>query len=75
VPTNVPAAQANRGIMMPRRKQTRAQNRTQGIIDERRYNEQALRAEERHGDSENGCGETYSPSRPRPPSGDDPPPF
>ncbi|BBZ19705.1 HNH endonuclease signature motif containing protein [Mycolicibacterium gadium] len=79
-PTTDPA----RGLAMPRRTTTRAQNRTQAINDERRHNqtlihteaEQRARNQHNPGDSpENDCDNTYFPTRPRPPSDHDPAPF
>ena len=74
---------SNRGLMMPRRKSTREHNRAQAINDERQHNEHALQVEaeerarnrEQRQDPGNACGDAYFPFRPRPPSGDDPPPF
>jgi hypothetical protein len=72
---------AARRLAMPRRTATRTHNRTQAIDDERHHNEQALQAEaqararQQGKDPETACNKTYSPSRPRPPSDEDPPPF
>ncbi|BBY93293.1 hypothetical protein MGALJ_29620 [Mycobacterium gallinarum] len=72
----------NRGLAMPRRTATRAQNRTHAIDEERRFNEVALHAEaqeharqqhEQGEQPENDYAETYFPSWPRPPSDDDDP--
>jgi hypothetical protein len=68
-PANVPCAQPNRGLKMPRRKTTREQDRAKRIDAERARN-QELR--ENPG---NDCDDAYFPSRPRPPGDDDPPPF
>jgi hypothetical protein len=68
-PANVPRAQPNRGLKMPRRKTTREQDRAKRIDAERARN-QELR--ENPG---NDCDDAYFPSRPRPPGDDDPPPF
>ena len=38
-PANAPSAQPNRGLMMPRRKTTREQDRAKDIADQRRLNE------------------------------------
>jgi len=78
----------NRGLAMPKRTATRAQNRTHAIDEERRFNEAALHAEaEEHARQQreqreqsahpgNDCAETHFPSWPRPPSDDnDPAPF
>ncbi|ORB64700.1 HNH endonuclease signature motif containing protein [Mycolicibacterium tusciae] len=77
--TTEPAA---RGLAMPRRTATRAQNRTQAINDERRYNQTLIHteAEERtrnqqQEDAGNDCGDSYFPTRPPPPSDHDPAPF
>ncbi|MGO4446968.1 hypothetical protein AB4Z42_26815, partial [Mycobacterium sp. 2YAF39] len=42
VPTNGAAAQPNRGLMMPRRTQTRAQSRREYIEQQRRLNDDHL---------------------------------
>jgi hypothetical protein len=39
------STETNRGLMMPRRKATRIQNRTKAINDERRYNQAHVAAE------------------------------
>jgi hypothetical protein len=73
----------SRGLAMPRRAQTRTQNRAQAIDDERRFNETLLQAEaeqrarERQQDQSPGtdCDEGYFPTRPRPPDHNDPAPF
>jgi hypothetical protein len=76
-----PDTSTNRGLAMPRRKATRAQNRTQAISDERRHNQILIQAEaeaharQQRADPENACTETYYPSRPRPAGDHDPPPF
>jgi hypothetical protein len=80
-PTNGSA----RGLAMPRRATTRAQNRTHAINEERRINEAALYAEAeeearqqraQREDPGSDCAESYFPSWPRPPSPhDDPAPF
>jgi hypothetical protein len=63
----------NRALAMPRRQTTRAQNRAQAINDERRHNEHTIRAEaEQQARDRHRAGD---PTRPRPPSDDDPPPF
>jgi hypothetical protein len=64
------AARPSRGLMMPRRIRTRAQNRTKAINDERQHNEAVILQA-----SGNACDETYFPSRPRPAGDHDPPPF
>ena len=74
---------SSRGLAMPRRTQTRAQNRTHAINDERRSNQTLIQAEaeqqarEREQTQKPGSTwqSTYFPSRPRPPGDDDPPPF
>ena len=75
---------AARTLAMPRRTNTRAENRTQAITDERTRNEAAIQAEaeqrardrRQREDSENDDNDAYFPSRPRPPSdGYDPAPF
>ncbi len=40
-----PSTETNRGLMMPRRKATRIQNRTKAINDERRHNQNLVAAE------------------------------
>ena len=75
----------NRGLAMPRRTTTRAQNRAEAITEERTHNEAALQAEaeeqaqqqrEQNEHPETDCAETYLPSWPRPPGDyDDPAPF
>ncbi|MFI5506339.1 hypothetical protein ACIA48_02645 [Mycobacterium sp. NPDC051804] len=77
-----PAADpAARGMAMPRRKTTRAQNRADAINDERRFNKTLIQAEaeqrareRQQQDTGTDCESVYSPSRP-PPSYDDDPPF
>ena len=68
-PANGPRAQPNRGLKMPRRTSTRAQDRATRIDAERARNRE-LRE-----DPGNDCDDAYFPSRPRPPDDDDPPPF
>ena len=68
-PANAPAAQPNRGLMMPRRKTTRAQDRAQRIDAERARNHEIR---ENPG---NDCDDVDFPSRPPPPDDGDPPPF
>jgi hypothetical protein len=68
-PANVPGDQPNRGLMMPRRRSTRAHDRAKRVDAERARNQQ-LR--ENPG---NDCDDAYFPSRPPPPGDDDPPPF
>jgi hypothetical protein len=68
-PANVPRAQPNRGLKMPRRKSTRAQDRAKRVDAERARNRE-LR--ENPG---NDCDDGYFPSRPPPPGDNDPPPF
>jgi hypothetical protein len=63
---------AARGLAMPQRKTTRAQNRAQSIDDERRFNAALVQAEAEHRSRDRERSEV--PSRP-PPSYDDPPPF
>jgi hypothetical protein len=61
----------NRTLAMPRRKTTRAQNRAQSIDDERRHNEHTIQAQAEQR-ARDWAGD---PTRPRPPSYDDPAPF
>ena len=68
-PANVPRAQPNRGLKMPRRNSTRAQDRAKRVDAERARNRE-LR--ENPG---NDCDDGYFPSRPPPPGDNDPPPF
>jgi len=76
-----PDTDANRTLAMPRRTTTRAQNRTQAINAERRYNEHAIQAEaeqrgrEQRDRPENDWKDAYFPSWPHPPDDDEPPPF
>ncbi|MFI5505903.1 DUF222 domain-containing protein [Mycobacterium sp. NPDC051804] len=73
---------AARGLAMPRRTTTRAQNRAQAIKDERQFNqtllqtqaEQRAREQEQSQKPRTDCESAYFPTRP-PPPGDDPPPF
>jgi hypothetical protein len=67
-PANGPRDQPSRGLMMPRRTITRAQDRATRIDAERARNRE-LR--EHPG---NDCDDAYFPL-PRPPGHDDPPPF
>jgi hypothetical protein len=67
-PANVPRAQPNRGLMMPRRKRTRAQHCAKRVDAKRACNREIRE------NPENGC-DGYFPSRPPPPGDDDPPPF
>lgn len=89
VSANVPSAQPNRGLMMPRRKTTRAHDRAKRIDAERKLNDDdvAERARNReireipenplraNGEVDAACDDAYFPSRPPPPDPDDPPPF
>ena len=68
-PADAQKAEPSRGLMMPRRKTTRAQDRAKRIDAERARNRE-LR--ENLG---NDCDDAYFPSRPRPPGDDDLPPF
>ncbi|WP_041301771.1 HNH endonuclease signature motif containing protein [Mycolicibacterium rhodesiae] len=71
----------NRTLAMPRRTTTRAHNRSQAINDERRHNEHTIQTEaeahrqKQRENAENNWEDAYFPFHPRPPSGDDPPPF
>jgi len=67
VPANAPSTQPSRGLKMPRRTSTRAQDRAKRIEAERAHNKE-LRE-----NPENNSGDTYFPSRP--PPADEPPPF
>jgi hypothetical protein len=67
-PVNAPKAGPSRGLMMPRRTSTRAQDRIKRIDAERARNRQFRE------NPENDCDDAYFPSRP-PPWDDDPPPF
>jgi hypothetical protein len=64
----VVAVEPNRGLMMPRRKNTRAQDRAKRIEAERARNQEMR-------ENPGNCDDAYFPSRPRPPGNDDPPPF
>ena len=68
-PAAVPTIQPNRGLMMPRRKTTREQDRANRIDAERAHNQEVRR------NPENTWEEPYFPSRPPPPGEADPPPF
>jgi Domain of unknown function (DUF222) len=68
VPADARTAEQSRGLMMPRRKTTRAHDRAKRVDAERARN-QELR--ENPGSA---CDDAYFPSRP-PPDPDDPPPF
>ncbi len=75
-PVNVPGVQPNRGLRMPRRKTTRAQDRAKRIEAERAHNQQLRENPEcLEANSEKDCEDPYFPSRPPPPDPDDPPPF
>jgi hypothetical protein len=68
VSANAPSMQPSRGLKMPRRTSTRAQDRATRIDAERARNHE-LRER-----CENCCDDAYFPTRPRP-GNDDPPPF
>jgi hypothetical protein len=76
---NAHSAQSNRGLMMPRRKSTREQDRAKRIEAERARNREIRENSETTqdgGNPENIWDDPYFPSRPRPPGeDDDPPPF
>jgi Domain of unknown function (DUF222) len=78
-PANAPSAQPNRGLMMPRRKTTREQDRAKRIEAERARNQEIRENPEKTrdcGNPENIWDDPYFPSRPPPPGeDDDPPPF
>jgi Domain of unknown function (DUF222) len=77
-PVDAPMAGPNRGLMMPRRAGTRAQDRAKRIDAERARNQQLSENHETTGDGanpQNDCDDPYFPSRPPPPGDDDPPPF
>jgi hypothetical protein len=67
---DVPAPAVNRGLMMPRRKSTREQDRAKRIDAERAGNQEL-----REDGPENDCDDSYFPSRPPPAGDEDPPPF
>lgn len=71
-PVDVPSAQASRGLMMPRRRSTRAQDRVKSIEAERARNQEHREMAESPGSD---CDNAYFPSRPPPSGDDDPPPF
>ncbi|MFI5510658.1 DUF222 domain-containing protein [Mycobacterium sp. NPDC051804] len=83
-PSDATTDPAARGLAMPRRQTTRAQNRTKAIDEERRFNQTLIQAEaeqrarererEQSQDPGTDWGSAHFPSRP-PPSYDDPPPF
>jgi len=64
-----PSVEPSRGLMMPRRKATREQDRAKRVDAVRARNQELL---ENPG---NDCDDAYFPSRPRPPADDGPPPF
>ena len=68
-PVDAPTAGPSRGLKMPRRNSTRAQDRAKRIDIERARN-QEIREK-----PENDCDDAYFPTRPPPPGDDDPPPF
>jgi hypothetical protein len=81
-PVSAPAVvtvEPNRGLMMPRRKTTREEDRAKRIEAERARNQEIRENPEKtrdSGNSENIWGDPYFPSRPSPPGeDDDPPPF
>jgi Domain of unknown function (DUF222) len=73
-PRTAPTAAPNRGLMMPRRKSTRAQDRANRIEAERNEAERA-RNREIPENPEIDCDDPYFPSLPPPDDDDDPPPF
>jgi hypothetical protein len=78
-PANAPSTQPNRGLMMPRRKSTREQDRGTRVEAERARNREIRENPETTRDGENPeniWDDPYFPSRPPPPrEDDDPPPF
>jgi len=68
-PAIAPRTELDRGLMMPRRKTTRAHDRAQRIDAERARNREARE------NPENGCDRPHFLSRPPPPGDEDPPPF
>jgi hypothetical protein len=68
-PAARPSAAPNRGLMMPRRKTTRAHDRAKRIEAERARNHEIRK------DPEKSRDDAYFPSLPPPPGEDDPPPF
>jgi uncharacterized protein DUF222 len=58
-----------RGVLMPKRRRTREQDRAYRIDAERARNQEPREK------PENDCAEAYFPSRPRLPANDEPPPF
>ncbi|BBY94883.1 hypothetical protein MGALJ_45520 [Mycobacterium gallinarum] len=82
-PSTATTDPAARGLAMPRRTQTRRQNRTQAITDERRSNQalihagalERMRNQDTGQDPGSAGDDTYLPFRPRPPSDHDPAPF
>jgi hypothetical protein len=67
-PVETPQTAPSRGLRMPRRTSTRAQDRANRIEAERARNKELRES------SENACGDAYFPSRP-PPGDEEPPPF
>jgi hypothetical protein len=83
-PANVPNTEPNRGLMMPRRKTTRAHDRAKRIDAERKLNDDYIakrieaeraRNQKIRENPEKACDDAYFPSLPPPPCDDDPPPF
>ena len=70
IKVDVPSTGTARGLMMPRRTRTRAENHARAIADERRLNEEI-----RNRDPDTPCDNPYFPSQPPPPDEEDPPPF
>ena len=68
-PVDVPATDPSRGLKMPRRKRTRAQDRADRVEAERARNQA------RRENPGKDCDDAYFASRPPPSTDDDPPPF
>jgi hypothetical protein len=73
--TSLAGPQANRGLMMPRRKSTRAQDRATRIDAERARNRELREHAESTENLGNAWDDPYFPSRPPPPDETDPAPF
>jgi hypothetical protein len=77
-PADAPSAQPNRGLMMPRRKSTREQDRAKRVEAERARNQEIREKPEitqGRGNPENIWDDPYFPTGPPPPGDEEPPPF
>jgi hypothetical protein len=77
-PADAPSAQPNRGLMMPRRKSAREQDRAKRVEAERARNLEIREKPEitqDRGNPENIWDDPYFPTGPPPPGDEEPPPF